>query len=223
MKLSQETIEILQNLASINPNLVVTAGSRLTSVSESKSIIADVEIEEEFPVSFGIYELNEFLATLQLVENPELNFGEKFVTIKNETTSVRYFYSDTSVLTAAPSISAIEEKVGESVVDFVLCRDVIKQLGNATNILKMKSVSFTGNDGKVTASIVDPSDPTSNSFSVEVGEYEGDDFEFTAKYSNLKFIQGDYKVEFMNKNIPIGRFTNLDDVKHVSYFVAFER
>ncbi len=36
MKLSKETIEVLKNFANINPNLVVSAGNNLKTISEAK-------------------------------------------------------------------------------------------------------------------------------------------------------------------------------------------
>ena len=37
MQLSNETIEVLKNFANINPNLVVSAGSNLKTISEAKN------------------------------------------------------------------------------------------------------------------------------------------------------------------------------------------
>ena len=72
MKLSENTINLLKNFAGINPNMVFKAGSSIATIAEAKNIMASATVTETFPQEFGIYDLNEFLSTLTLVDNPEL-------------------------------------------------------------------------------------------------------------------------------------------------------
>ncbi len=46
MQLSEKTIEVLKNFANINPNLVVSAGSNLKTISEAKNIMASADVAE---------------------------------------------------------------------------------------------------------------------------------------------------------------------------------
>jgi hypothetical protein len=57
MQLSEKTIEVLKNFANINPNLVVSAGSNLKTISEAKNIMASADVAETFDNGFGIYDL----------------------------------------------------------------------------------------------------------------------------------------------------------------------
>ena len=57
MELSTRTLEILRNFASINPNIVVSQGNKLTTMSIQKNLVAKAIIEETFPTTFGIYDL----------------------------------------------------------------------------------------------------------------------------------------------------------------------
>ena len=101
MKLSEHTVEVLKNFATINQNLVIKEGNTLTTMSAMKNIVAKAEVSESFEREVAIYDLNEFLASLSLFKSPVLEFDESFVTIKEEntTTSLKYFYSDPSVVT----------------------------------------------------------------------------------------------------------------------------
>ena len=75
MKLSEHTIEVLKNFAGINPNIVISPGQKLKTISEAKNILASAETTEDFPQEFGIYDLNEFLSVIGLVgSNPSLDF-----------------------------------------------------------------------------------------------------------------------------------------------------
>jgi hypothetical protein len=48
MKLSNETIEVLKNFASINMSLLVKPGSKLRTVSPQKTILAQANVKELF-------------------------------------------------------------------------------------------------------------------------------------------------------------------------------
>ena len=84
MKLSEHTVEVLKNFATINQNLIIKEGNTLTTMSAMKNIVAKAEVEESFEKEVAIYDLNEFLASISLFESPILEFNESFVTIKEE-------------------------------------------------------------------------------------------------------------------------------------------
>ena len=63
MKLSEHTISVLKNFASINQNLVIKEGSELQTMSAMKNIVSKATVEENFPKEFAIYDLNEFHAS----------------------------------------------------------------------------------------------------------------------------------------------------------------
>ena len=95
MKLSNNTISVLKNFASINQNLVIKEGNEITTMSAMKNIVAKAEVEETFTKEVAIYDLNEFLAALSLFTNPILTFNDGFVTITEENsnrgTSLKYW------------------------------------------------------------------------------------------------------------------------------------
>jgi hypothetical protein len=75
MKLSPETRKILKGFAAINQNLVVKAGSQLTTISARKDMMAVAQVAENFPQDFIIYDLAD-LVRLKLTKrrndpNPE--------------------------------------------------------------------------------------------------------------------------------------------------------
>ena len=48
MKLSNDTVGILKNFASINQNLIIKEGSELTTMSAMKNIVARAKVTETF-------------------------------------------------------------------------------------------------------------------------------------------------------------------------------
>ena len=59
MNLSNETVSVLKNFASINQNLVIKGGNSISTISAQKNIIAKATVKETFPKDFAIYDLNE--------------------------------------------------------------------------------------------------------------------------------------------------------------------
>ena len=102
MNLSNETVSVLKNFATINQNLVIKSGSSISTMSAMKNIVASAEVKEVFPIDFAIYDLNEFLSALSLFEKPSLDFKRDFVVITEDGSTgktLKYWYSDPSVVT----------------------------------------------------------------------------------------------------------------------------
>jgi hypothetical protein len=81
MKLSKETLALIKNYASINSNLLLKAGNKLSTIAVGNTIMSTVTVPETFSSEFGIYDVNEFLGALSLFEDPDLEFSEKYVTL----------------------------------------------------------------------------------------------------------------------------------------------
>ena len=75
MQLSESTKEILKNFSEINPNLKITPGKEIKTISTMKNILAEAEISEKFDSEFAIYDLPEFLRAVELFQKPSLNFN----------------------------------------------------------------------------------------------------------------------------------------------------
>jgi hypothetical protein len=103
MKLSDKTLALLKNFAGINQSILVKQGSKLRTISIAKNILAEVEITEEFPRDFAIYDLNQFLNGLSLHNDPELDFTESsYINIREGKRRVKYFYADPNVIISPP-------------------------------------------------------------------------------------------------------------------------
>lgn len=220
MKLSNDTLNVLKNFASINPNLVFKPGQKLKTISEAKTILASADIVEDFPIEFGVYDLNEFLSILNLIEDPDLDFEDKSVLIKNSSVNnqkVRYFYSSPEILTTPQKdIQMPEPEVGVNLSD-----DVLNQIRKAAAVLGHTELSIQGDGGVVTASVFDSKDATSNSFTMELDKDNAckNEFNFVVSIPNLKLLPGDYFVSISSKLI--SNWTNSN--YPVEYFVALEK
>ena len=224
MNISNDTINVLKNFASINPNIVFKPGQKLKTISESKTILASADIVEDFPVEFGVYDLNEFLSVLSLINNPHLEFEDNSVLIKStgggcslpNQQKVKYFFSEMGILTQPSK----DIQMPESEVGFNLTEDTLSQIRKAAAVLGHSELSFNGSDGVISASVFDSKDATANSYDIEIDRVNTskDTFSFVFNIANLKILPGDYFVTISSKLI--SNWTNSN--YPVEYFIALE-
>ena len=73
MNLSSDTVNVLKNFSDINQNILVKPGNKIQTISTMKNILAEAEVSEKFEDEFAIYDLPEFLRSVELFEKPDLN------------------------------------------------------------------------------------------------------------------------------------------------------
>jgi hypothetical protein len=215
MKLSDSTIQILKNYSSLNSNIIFNVGSKIATISEARNILSLASVDADFASAFGIYDLNEFLGVLSLVDNPEIKIEEKFAVIADSTgrSKIKYFFTDPSMLTKASEKDDFE-------VNFEFDQDTLNKIKRACAALGHTSVSITAADNTLVLTVFDPDNPTSNSFSIDIaGTYEIEEFNFILSIANLKIIPGTYKVGLSSKLM--SRFVNTD--QDIRYWIALEK
>jgi len=213
MKLSTETISVLKNFSTINANLMVKAGSSLSTMSAMKNIVAKADVTEEFPSDFAIYDLNEFLSALSLFGKPDLEFGNDFVIITEEGTSksLKYWFSDPSVVTTPSK----EISMPSTELTFNLSSDTLNEITKAAAVIGVPDMALAG--GKLM--VTDKKNSTANAYetSLDVGDVAAE-YKFWFKVENLKIMPGAYDVEVSSKKI--SHFTNTK--LGVQYWIALE-
>ena len=220
MKLSNETRDVLKNFAAINSNIVFNGGNEIKTVATAKNILAFTDVAETFPSeSIGIYDLNEFIGVLSLVDTPRLKFDDEYVTIGDSTgrSKVKYFFSAEETLTTPSK----DITMPAADVKFVLTNDTLAKLKRAASALGHSEVSITNSGGSLGLSVVDSQNSTSNAFSIDVdGEFAADSvFNFVLNIGNLKILPGDYDVEISSKLIT--QFSHKE--MNVQYWIALEK
>jgi|TARA_B110000858_G_scaffold18358_1_gene18527 hypothetical protein len=218
MELSENTLTVLKNFASINANIVMREGNVLKTVSEAKNLLASATILEDIPMTVGVYDLNEFLGVLGLVDTPRVDWKDTHVIVSDSSgrSKIKYFYSDIDMLTS-PSKDITMPSVD---VKFVLDNDVLNKIKRAASALHLTELDISGNNGVITLSVVDSANATSNTFSIDVdGEFSSENFNFILNISNLKMLPGNYEVEISSKLI--SHFTNTEN--KAQYWIALEK
>ena len=217
-KISNQTLELLKNYASINSNILVKEGNVLSTISPVKNVMAEATVSETFDQEFGIWDLNKFLGTISLFENPEFQFEEKFVTIssRKNKSSVKYYYSEPSLLTTVNK----QINMPESVVDCTITQKIFNDITKAASVLQVNDIAIRSNGNELEIVAMDKKDSSSNSYSIAIGDlpHDNHDFCFYFKAENLKMLPGDYDVNITEK--VVSQFTNTN--QSLKYWVALE-
>jgi len=219
MELSENVIQVLKNFATINSSIVIEPGNNLSTISEARNVLGSAVIDQEFPRGFGLYDLNEFLNVVGLVDSPRLRFEDTHVLVGDSTgrSTIKYFYTDTEMLTKPPATFNMPEP--EIVID--LSNDVLNKVKRAASVLGHGEMVITSGNGCITLTVQDSENATSNTFSIDVPakfDYERM-FNFVLNIQNLKVLPGDYEVKISSKLI--SQFTSKDGT--VEYHIALEK
>ena len=208
MELTEKTLSVLKNYATINPNIVVQPGKIVRTIATAKNVMSTATVDNEFTQAFGIYDLNEFLSVVSLVDSPRLEDTHVLIGDSSGRSRVKYYFSDTELLTTITK----EVTMPEAEVKFRLDNNTLGKVLKAANALGHSEICVSVVDSVLNISVVDVKNTTSNLYSIDIdGEYTSDKFKFYILKDNLKLLPGNYTVEMYNAE------------SSVEYFVALEK
>lgn len=211
MKISQETINLLKNFATINSNLLFRPGSTIATISAPKSIFAKATVTETFPREVAIYDLNSLLQLLTFSEDQEIEFNERSMKISNDIGTFEYFYCEPSLIIAAPT----KDIEVDEVFSFSLTAKDVQSVIKTAGVLAAPTIAIVAKNGKVTMKIGDRKNDSANSFNKVIGETDLE-FECFISSENFKLMQDAYQVTLSKKN-----FCQFKSSK-VTYLIAME-
>ena len=215
MKLSDKTISLLKNFSTINQSILFKKGTKLSTISVMKNILAEATISEELPKDFGIYDLGQFLNGLSLHHNPDLDFqDDNYVVIKEGRSRSKYFFADSNCIVTPPEKTLT---LPDETVTFDLSTDQLDKLLKAAGIYQLPDLSVVGEAGVVKVLVRDKKNDTSNDFSIIVGETDST-FSFNFKVENIKIVPGTYDIVVSQKLL--SRFTCQNYA--LKYYIALE-
>lgn len=215
MKLSDRTINLLRNFSTINQSILFKKGTKLRTISVMKNILAEANIDEDFPQDFAIYDLPQFLNQVNLFREPEFHFSSpSYVKVKEDGDEAIAFFADPSVIVTPPEKSIALPSVD---VEFTLKTSQFDKLRKAAAVSHLDDWSVIGKDGKILLQVHDRKNDTSNGFSTVVGKTDKT-FSMHFKVENIKIIPGTYEVKISRKLLSEFKSTEYD----LTYYIALE-
>jgi hypothetical protein len=215
MKLSESSLSVLKNFASINSGVVLQAGRTQKTISPEKSILVEVTLEDDFPSQFGIYDLNQFLGNVTTLKNPELTFTSEAVKLDDGELAFDYHACPSNLIISPPDKELVLKQVD---VKFSLPNVTLQKLLKVAAMNNLPNLSVVGKNGELRLKIHEKANDTSNSGSIKIGDYAGSDFTASFKAENLKLLPDDYNVEIQSG--AFAKFINQNG--NLKYFIALE-
>lgn len=215
MKLSENTLSVLKNFASINSGVVLNPGKVQKTISPEKSILVEATLEDDIPSQFGIYDLNQFLGNVTTLKNPELKFSDGVVNMNDGELSFDYNACSANLIISPPNKELVLKDV---TAKFSLTNATLQKLLKVATMNNLPNLSVIGKNGDLLLRIHEKANDTSNSGTIKIGDYAGKDFVATFKTENLKLLPDDYNIEVQTGTF--AKFVNVAGT--LTYFVALE-
>lgn len=214
MKLSDNTLKLLNNFSTINSGITVKSGNELTTVSAMKNIFAKAVVDETFDQEHSIYDLSEYLGAVSLFDTPDFAFSGDSVNVTEGDNAVKYFYADPQMVISPQK----DITMPDPEISFDLDKDVLGSLLKASSVLSLPDMVLSSDGITVELTVKDKKNATSNVYSRTVAQGNGSTYEMFLRMDNIKVISGDYTVFVSSKGI--AHFTNRNIT--VEYFIALE-
>lgn len=221
MKFTTATFNILKNFSSINENIVFNASTKeIKTITEARDIIGRATITEDIPVTFGIYDLSEFLSFAGMFDLNETEFSfdedSRYIVMNDGKSSMTYYLTDINNLTYVTK----DVKMPSQDVSFTLSQETSKNVLRACSLLGVSSINIENHDDKIKLTVKHANNPTANSYSQIIdGQTNGHKFKFAMDSSNFRFMHGDYDVTISSKNISNFKHKTLP----IEYWVAMDK
>jgi hypothetical protein len=215
MKLSNETLTVLKNFSSINQGIQFKQGTKLTTVSAGKTVLAQANLKDEFPQDFCVYDLNQFLSVHSLHKDSDLSFDDSNVIFKSGRSSTKYRKTAKEMIVTPPEKEITLPSVD---VSFTLSEEDYNNIMKVASVLSSPHIAVESDGDAVQLVAFDALDNSAHTNSIQVGEGNGKKYKIVFKTENIKLIPGSYAVQISFKGI--GHFKNTKD--DIQYWIAFE-
>lgn len=226
MKLSETTQNILKNYSTINQSIYLKKGSRLSTISVMRNILAATDVTEDFPVDFCIYDLGKFLNLLKIY--PELDFHKNYVKMSNGEKTYKFMAAESSIIVFAENTFKMDNSKNNPEgskdapswdINVKLPNQTLNEAIQVASISGLPDFALTSRgDGTVYFGALDKKDTSSNTSEEPVGEAK-DTFTMYFRTENLKLIEGDYDVGISKNKISTFRHQKLP----IQYWITLEQ
>lgn len=230
MKISKQTIQLLSNCAKIRESINFGAGNQIRTKDSSQAFNAIIEIDEEFPRDFCVYDLNSFIAALKIFNEPEIEFKESNMVIKdsNGKAKINYAYTNPILIQVMSDYSKLIS-LDNKICTFSLTNAQFNELSSAASLFGVDDIEFravTKETILVTATTSSGiKRDTDNSYSVSI-DVDVEDFDkftqlnISTMKSLLKLMPLDYEVRIYAYSPQTYMLEFVDESQKIKYYAG---
>jgi hypothetical protein len=203
MKLSNETLTVLKNFGAINQGIMFKKGKTLKTISSHKNILAQVDIKEEIPTEFGVYDLNNFLSVVSLHKDDptfEFNTHEVLITGNSGRSKLKYRFCATNMINTPPDK---EFTMPDPEISIKLSSEDFDWIMRAAAVLASPQIAIESDGATVSIITLDLQNDSAHSEMLKLPVAgTGNKYRMLFKTENLtKIMPGSYEVKISSKGI----------------------
>ena len=218
MKLSNETVNVLKNFSTINQGLEFKQVKTIKTVSSSKALMAEATLTDDFPETFCIYDLNQFLSVNSLFKDkPELVFDDANVVFTSGRNKVKYRKTAKSMIVSAPDKTITLPSID---VSFTLKAEDYHWIMDTAKVLSSPHIAIQSDGDAVEIVTFDAVNDSAHVNSMQIEGLDGGRKKYRIVFNteNFKMIPGSYEV-----NVSFGVISHYKNTKdNIQYWMASE-
>lgn len=144
--MDQTTIAILKNFSSINKYMRFNPGNEVVIFNPSIPLFAKTTVQDIFPHRFSIYDLNQLLSTIALLNDPTIEYKDKHLHIYSDDRSVNFRCCSDSITSDQPNNAP---PMPETLFSFVIEKETLNECLKASSVLGAKHLEISKHGLKV--------------------------------------------------------------------------
>lgn len=209
MKLSNNTLSVLKWMSTINGGIKIDPGNELYSKSFGTCVY--VQIDEEFPSPFVTTNLQKFLATANLFDEPNFEFSDKSVVISSANgKNVSVFYQSEPACVLQPNRVPKQLPPENIALQFHIKSDDLQKIFKAATVMGAPDIRLKAKDGLIKISCLNKEIDTTDTFDVVIGECDQtQDNEFYFKRNEFKILV-EFSYDVVVFDVGFAKFSAID-------------
>lgn len=142
-----------------------------------------------------------------MFDQPQLDFNEKYVTVRDAKRSVNYTFADPQMIVTPP---AKEIQIPDFEVEVDIKWADISNALRAANVMSLPEIAISSEGSTINLEAISSKNPTADKYTTTIdNNSSGKVFKAVFKLENMKMMNFDYKVEISSKGI--AKFTSLSN------------
>ena len=202
MQICNNTLMILKWMSTINGGIKVDPGNKLYSKSDIGSMCAVVEVDETFPCAFVTSNLQKFLATVSLFDEPEFEFDDECVRVSsiNGKNRMKFYQSQPSVVNQNNKIPRPQTDIS---LQLHLKSEDLQKIFKAASVMNVADICIRAYGGIITISSLNKNETTTDMMEIIIGECDPElEVTYFFKRSYLKLLtEFSYNVEIYSSGL----------------------
>jgi hypothetical protein len=173
MKLSSETLTVLQNFAKLNSGIQFKTGNKIKTISTGKNVLAEATLKDSFPQDFCVYDLNKFLTIHSIGKDTDIDFDDINIIFNFGRNKTKYRKTEKESILIPPDKELTLPSVD---ITFSLSKEDFDSIMKITNVLQSPNLVVESEGDAINLTSCDVKDSSADTNTIQVADGTGQKF-----------------------------------------------